>query len=123
MPFSPHVYSGQRTRWDPERQCRVFAEGPNEGQPSKGRDGFCDLCQHPVQHGEPDPCLGYLHGVAYACCGHGKGEAYVVLGSGPNGPRSHSHGLMLRRAAAMWFFNLFGRGPHATKSNTKGGGF
>jgi hypothetical protein len=31
----------------------------------------------------PDPCLGYLPGVAHACCGHGEvGRAYVVFGEG-----------------------------------------
>jgi hypothetical protein len=31
----------------------------------------CKSCRKIVIVGQPDPCLGYLPGIAHACCGHG----------------------------------------------------
>lgn len=32
----------------------------------------CKVCGEFKGGKEPDPCLGYLPGIAHACCGHGK---------------------------------------------------
>lgn len=109
--MSNDVSRGCFTRYDRASRSYVFAEGPCAGEPTKSdAAGFCDRCQSFVHPREPDPCLGYLPGVAFACCGHGKGEAYVVVGGAPNegacDPRPN-----LRRDDALAFFALFGRGP------------
>ncbi len=42
---------------------------------------ICFACQAPRPKREgPDPCLGWLEGVAFACCGHGHGRmSYIVM--------------------------------------------
>lgn len=44
----------------------------------------CTKCGELCVRGEPDPCLGYLPGVAHACCGHGEPTkvAYVAFDNG-----------------------------------------
>jgi len=48
--------------------------------PSSGDNGKkCGRCGERVILHEPDPCLGYLPGIAHACCGHGvSARAYCV---------------------------------------------
>jgi hypothetical protein len=47
-------------------------------------DRLCAKCGELCVRGEPDPCLGYLPGVAHACCGHGEPTkvAYVAFTNG-----------------------------------------
>ena len=40
----------------------------------------CLKCREIVNLGKPDPCLGYLPGVAHACCGHGNINMAFVNG-------------------------------------------
>ena len=43
----------------------------------------CGECSRAVSAAGPDPCIGWLKGVANACCGHGDpGDAYVMFDGG-----------------------------------------
>lgn len=69
----------------------------------------CDACGANYRAAvDPDPCLGYLPGVAHACCGHGDyGNAYVVIGGTPGQDcRTIENQVTLYGLPALEFFDL-----------------
>lgn len=76
----------------------------------------CGACSAPLVRGTPDPCLGYIPGVAHACCGHGDVYAAYVVGwdgCAPNESIMAAEGRLdyweYRYAQALTFFETYRR--------------
>ena len=65
---------GHLIRWD-----GVEWRYTDDGTPA-ALERPCVECGLTAAPDGPDPCLGWLAGVASACCGHGVEAPYVVVG-------------------------------------------
>lgn len=79
---------------------------------------YCPKCGEQLTWGEPDPCIGWLPGVAHTCCGHGNPrDAYVIIGGQPNQACTEiPHYIDLRDQDALDFFALLGRGKEVKQN-------
>jgi len=67
---------GHPIAYDAASRTWKYADTGEVTPRDRGAERPCVKCGLTAEPGGPDPCLGWLPGVASACCGHGVGDAY-----------------------------------------------